>query len=315
MNCAATRKSLPLLLYGELSCDDEELVQAHLDECEECRKELEREKRMQALFDQVEVEPSTTLLRECRQELRARLAEEPPPPAVGGLRSWLERFAAAFTTPWRVRLLRPMGALALIAAGFVSAWFAPFPGRESSYGRMGFDPMASHVRYVEPAPDGRVQIVVDETRQRIFSGNLHDENIRRLLLAAAKDPADPGLRGESVELLTAMPDVAEVRSALLSALQHDSNAGVRLKALDGLKPFARDPEVRRALAGALLADGNPGVRTQAIDLLIQGLNAPGSSEQPLVGVLQELLRKENNSYVRLRCQRALQEMNASVETY
>jgi hypothetical protein len=33
------------------------------------------------------------------------------------------------------------------------------------------------------------------------------------------------------------------------------------------------------------------------------------------GVLQEVVQKENNSYVRLRCQRALEDMNASVGTF
>ncbi len=315
MNCAATRKSLSLLLYGELSFDDEELVQAHLDECEECRRELEREKRMHALFDQAETEPSTALLRECRQDLQARLAEEPPPPTVGSFHRWLDRFATTLAAPLRVRLLRPVGALALIAIGFAVGRLGPLALRDAGYGRMGFDPTAARVRYIEPAPDGRVQIVLDETRQRVLTGNLSDEKIRRLVLAAATDPADPGLRGESVGILTTMPNVAEVRSALLSALQHDSNAGVRLKALEGLKPFAQDPEVHRVLAQVLLADSNPGVRTQAIDLLTQGLNTPSGFHPQLAGVLQELLHKENNSYVRLRCQRALQAMNASVETY
>ena len=38
-------------------------------------------------------------------------------------------------------------------------------------------------------------------------------------------------------------------------------------------------------------------------------------EAAMVGVLQELMRKEDNSYVRLKCQKALHEMNASVETF
>jgi len=102
---------------------------------------------------------------------------------------------------------------------------------------------------------------------------------------------------------------AEVRRALIFALQHDPNAGVRLKALDGLKSSAADPETRHALSQVLLADDNPGVRTQAIDLLTQ------KKEAAMVGVLQELMRKEDNSYVRLKCQKALHEMNASVETF
>jgi len=35
----------------------------------------------------------------------------------------------------------------------------------------------------------------------------------------------------------------------------------------------------------------------------------------MVGVLQQLMEKEDNGYIRMQCQKALQEMNASVETY
>jgi hypothetical protein len=162
---------------------------------------------------------------------------------------------------------------------------------------------------VEPVGSGKVQIVVDETRQRVLSGNLDDQSIQRLLLTAAKDPSDAGLRVESVDLLKSRPQSAEVRKALLYAVRHDSNAGVRLKALDGLKEFADDPETRQTLTQVLLKDDNPGVRTQVIDLLIQ--HHPAS----MVGVLQELMGKEDNGYIRMRCQRALHDMNASVESY
>ena len=162
---------------------------------------------------------------------------------------------------------------------------------------------------MEPAGAGKVQIVLEETRQRVLSGRVEDQSIQNLLLAAARDPQDAGLRVESVDLLKSGPDSAEVRNALLYALQHDSNPGVRLKALDGLKNSAADAQVRQVLTQVLLHDDNPGVRTQAIDLLIQ------HKEDRMVGLLQELMRKEDNGYVRLRCKKALHEMNASVETY
>ena len=91
--------------------------------------------------------------------------------------------------------------------------------------------------------------------------------------------------------------------------EHDTNAGVRLKALEALRPSAADPETRQALAEVLLKDENPGVRTQAVDLLTS------KREPELVGVLQEIMTRENNNYVRMKCQRALNEMNASVETF
>jgi len=84
---------------------------------------------------------------------------------------------------------------------------------------------------------------------------------------------------------------------------------VRLKALEGLKTFVWEAETRKALAQALLTDDSPSVRTMAVDVLVQG------KQQDVVGVLQQLLRKENNDYIRERSTRALREMRASVETF
>ena len=171
------------------------------------------------------------------------------------------------------------------------------------------EPLASRVRYVEPQPSGQVQIVIDETRQRVLSGDMQDEDIRRLLLAAARESADPGLRVEMMDLLKSQPQTDDVRRALLHALQHDPNSGVRLKALEALRSSAPDSEMRRVLSHVLLTDDNPGIRTQAVDLLVQ------NREPSLAGVLQELMTREDNNYVRLKCQKVLHEMNASVETF
>ena len=180
-------------------------------------------------------------------------------------------------------------------------------------GALGFGreaaPAVSRVRYVEPDASGQVQIVFDETRQRVLKGRLDEEPVRRLLLAAAKDPTDAGLRVETIDILKMQAASTEVRQALLYALQNDTSSGVRLKALEGLRAFATQPETRKALAHVVLADDNPGVRTQAIDLLVQHM------EQDTIGVLQQLLRKEDNSYVRERSQKALRERKASVETF
>jgi hypothetical protein len=172
----------------------------------------------------------------------------------------------------------------------------------------------SRVRYVEPAADGRVQIVLDETRQRVISGKLDDSKIRSLLLSAVKDPSDPGLRAETVGILNSRAQSEDVRDVLIFALRHDQNAGVRLKAMQGLKPLAQEPEVRGALSQVLLTDANPGLRTQAIDLLTEGTNA--SMDRQIIGTLQELLQRgEQQGYVRERSRRVLEAMNASVETY
>jgi len=304
--CEKVRMQLSMLLYGELSFDEEEAVDAHLEGCAECRAALEREHQVHAAFDQAEIEPPASVLWEARQNLQERIAAEHAP-----LRrtSWWDVF---LDSAW----LKPIGGLALLTVGFLGARLAPDLG----LGVMGMDlvdPGAQRVRSVEPGPNGGIQIVLDETRRRVISGGLDDQNIRVLLLSAAKDPSDPGLRYETVGILNDRAQASEVRDTLIYALEHDENAGVRLKAMDGLKPFVRQPEVRKALAGVLLSDGNPGMRTQAIDLLTLGVGESSSRnlDRDIIGTLQELMNSEDNAYVRQRGERVLQMVNASRETY
>jgi hypothetical protein len=302
MKCEEVRQELPLFLYGELGFDDEDAVEEHLASCQACAAEAARQRALHAALDAREMEIPPTLLRRSRQSLMGHLNREPARRRPG----FGEWFSGLFT----VQVWRPATGLALLAAGFFGAQLMPVGGLPFARSASLVEPGNARVRYVEPAENGRVQIVVDETRERIVSGRLDDDHIRKLLLTAAKDPSDPGLRVESVEILKHNSEDDDVRGALIAALLHDSNSGVRLKALDALKPYAGQPEVRKALGEALLHDDNPGVRTQAVDLLTRQ-----QPEDQMIGVLQELMRKEQNGYVRERCERVLRDAKASVEMY
>jgi hypothetical protein len=320
-NCGAVKELFPLYLYGELSFDEEERVESHLDGCAACSKALERQREVQVALDNLAIEPAPALLRSCREELHLRLAEESVGEHAAPKHGWWDRFTDMLTgrsvsAGW----LKPAGALTLVALGFGVARLVPQSGSGVGIFSAGvLEPSASRVRYVEPASDGRVQIVLDETRQRIVSGALDDQKIRVLLLSAAKDPSDPGLRAETVEILTSNAQASDVRDALVFALQHDQNAGVRLKAMEGLKPFAQQADVRAALTQVLLTDANPGLRTQAIDLLTKASsqNNPALNyDRQVISAMQELLtRQGTEDYVRQRCKKALESVKASTETY
>jgi hypothetical protein len=318
VHCAAVRHQLAMLLYGELSFDEEERVETHLDQCGECREALRRQRALHQALDHVEIAPPASLLRECREDLRARLFEQEalPMPARSG---WWERLVDAITLSPSAGLMRSAGALTLIAIGFFAARVLPavnFGGR-GEYSSMGLAD-SSRVRNVEPIADGRVKIVLDETRQRMISGRLDDDQIRALLLSAAKDSSDPGLRAETVDIFTSRAQTAEFRDALIFAVEHDQNAGVRMKALEGLTSFVVEPAVQSALEQVLLSDLNPGLRTRAIDVLIgsDGNGMDRNMDRQMIGTLQELMeRGEQLGYVRERCRRVLESMNASIETY
>lgn len=308
MNCDIAAKQIPLMLYGELTFDEEEELQQHLDTCSPCRAELVKITKIQRSLDLEEASVAPALLADCRRNLRiatSAIVEN------GGPRRgfWTALNPWAASSPVWSWFGKPVGALGLLAMGFFGARMIPQTSGILPMAIEEASPLASRVRFIEPRESGQVQIVLEETRQRVLSGGMDDDDIRTLLLRAARESSDPGVRVETMGLLKAQSQSEEVRSALLYALQRDANAGVRLKALEALRASASDPETRHALTQVVLKDDNPGVRTQAIDLLTQ------TREPSLVGVLQEILSREDNNYVRMKCQRTLSEMNASVETF
>jgi hypothetical protein len=308
MTCDSVSRLLPLYFYGELTPDEEDRVEQHLHECGRCASELERQRAVTAALDRRQAEVPASLLEECREDLLAAIQGGAGVRTVskGPWTLFLEAMGTTFSGLTRLR--QPVGALALLVLGFLAARFTGTIPSASNAGAMPSDEVFATVRSVQPDTSGRVQIAFDETRRRTMSGSLDNPGIQKLLRAAAMEQ-NPAVRVESVGLLKNYPSSSEVRDILMNAVMHDSNAGVRLKALEGLKPLAADPDVRKTLAQVLLADDNPAVRVQAVDLLVA--NRDGAT----VGVLQDVVQKENNGYIRMKMEKALKEMNASIGTF
>ncbi|MGI8988982.1 MAG: HEAT repeat domain-containing protein [Bryobacteraceae bacterium] len=300
MSCEAVAKSIPLYIYGELPPEAEERLEEHCAACASCAAELMCRRNLGRILDGDRAEVPPDLLAQCRQELTRTIERK----AEGG---WPRFWHALVHSGFQMRV--PVGAMALVAVGYFGARLpANFPqtANTSSFGSEG---ILSTVRSIHPEQAGRVQIAIDETRRRTISGKLDDPGIQRMLLTAVRDEANPGVRVESMDVLKDQAGSTDVRQALLEAVLHDPNPGVRLKALDGLKTFGADASVRKILSQVLLQDSNPGVRIQVIDLLV------AHHDESMVGVLQNLVRKDDNSYVRARCENALQDLNASVGTF
>ena len=125
-----------------------------------------------------------------------------------------------------------------------------------------------------------------------------------MLLFAARNNYNSGVRMDSVDLLTQQPNATHVREALIYALRYDSNPGVRLKALGGLGAYVKsDPRVRDAVLEGLMNDSNPGVRTEALHLL-EPVRADGSVR----AVLQRLAENDQNQYIKTQARNMLAQM-------
>lgn len=294
MNCDSVRHHLALYLYGELDFNQEEALEQHCESCAGCRAALERERALHAMLDSARREPPPELLHASRQQLRARIA-------AAGASRWertIQRARAYFPVSvfWK-----PAAAVALLAVGF-------FAGQRWNTLRPA-EPADLRLHSIARGPQGGVKLVLEEVRRRTLTGRPEEDRIRRMLLAAASEATDPGLRARTLECLKDLNSHAEVRRALVEAVLRDADSKVRLKAIEALRPLASEPETRRVLAHVVLADSDPNVRTEAINLLADNV------EIDVVGTLQELILRETNPYIRQKSLQALQQVNASVETF
>ncbi len=309
-SCDECRELLILYAYGELTFDQEESVDSHLAGCAGCREEQSALSALHHAADDCAVTPSLELLSACRQDLRRQVAGIA---AAGGTVPFWRRWLPSATSQggfWSFAA-KPAMAMALFAAGFAGARLLPSTAAQLPGSSAQTPAAVRNVRFIEPSSDGRVRIVYDEVSQKELAGRVDEKIVRDMLLAATRDPDDPGLRVDSVEYLKNRGERAEVRRAFVRALESDPNEGVRLKALEALKPYAAESDVRTALTKVLLADQSATVRTQTIDLLVNTRR----NESELAGVLQDMMRREQNSYIRQRGQTALKAMNASLETF
>jgi hypothetical protein len=313
MNCDDISKLIPLYYYGELSPDEEELVDGHTHQCAACASRVEQQRTVAAALDRRAMDLPHCLLEDCRADLMAAVQGGAPRERVlkGPWTLFLEALAHTLGNLNRVR--QPVGAVALIAIGFFGARLcSTIPGFASG-ANLGsvFTPgedIYSTVRSVQPDDSGSVVISYDETRRRMLKGSMNDPNVQRLLVAGAHED-NPAVRGESVSLLKNQSHSSEVRDTLIELAQ-DPNIYVQLKAMEGLKPLAADPQVRQVLVRVLRADNNnAAVKSQAIDILT------AHRDDTIVGLMQALVQHEQSQTVRLKLEKALREMNASIGTF
>ncbi|WP_031497940.1 zf-HC2 domain-containing protein [Bryobacter aggregatus] len=293
MNCGWCKEHVELYVFGELDFDQEEKFEQHIQACAECAALVAEHQTILQLMHQAETEMPPSLLAECRSGLHSRLNAQQ---AVQ--RSWQGRIRELF--PDWSRLLRPVIGFAMLAISFYAG--KQFEERKSV---SAAGVQTARIRTIQGTGNGMVQIVLEEPRQRMIVGGLNEEGIEQALMVAARQSPDPVMRIESLDLLRNRCSRDDVRQTMLQTLEKDDSPSVRLRALEGLRPCATEGNVRQALARVLLSDVNPNIRVQAIDLLVDRPPAE------IIGTLQEVIRHDENDYVRARCLRVLSEMRAS----
>lgn len=300
MKCEWVQQNIVFYVYDELPDDARHELEQHVARCKDCGAELEAMRSFRTDVTQLNPvqEPSPNLLTSSRMRLQEALesAEQ------GGWWSrlmfdplrWLNqvRFAPALTAAIFI-----LGFAAGIGATYKMVKGSANPENVANITPVQSPSLASisGVSSISQQPgSNQITIKYDTVSPRQLSGPMSDPQVQQLLLYAARNNFNAGVRLDSVNLLTQQPSNEHVREALLYALRYDSNAGVRLKALDGLGPYVKDDvNVRDAMLESLMADTNPGVRIEALHLL-----EPVRADSSVRIVLQRLAAKDENRYIR-----------------
>jgi len=308
MKCDWVKENILLYAYNELADDARYELEQHVARCADCAAELQATRQFHAALAELPVEdPTPNLVAGSRMRLQEVLetAEQ------GGFWQRLIFDPGAWLRPIR---FAPALAAAIFVVGFAGGIGATY---KYMNGNGGVSSMASGssqpaseasitgIRSVSQEPgSNQVTIKYDTVSTSQAQGSLNDQRIQQLLLFAAQNNNNSGVRMDSVDLLTQKPNDSHVREALIYALRYDSNPGIRLKALDGLSGYVKsDTQVRNVLLEVLMNDSNQGVRTAALHLL-DAVRADSSVR----AALQQLATHDKNPYIRLQAQNTLAEL-------
>lgn len=302
MNCQWIKDNAFLFAYDELPDDQRFEFEQHVNRCAGCSEEV---KALRGLRDAMSIvpilEPTPSLLASARMRLQEQLeiAEQD--------RGWKRWFYDPFAMLHSLKFSPALAAVVLMVGfgGGVGATYKlvhkdggqPPIINPNGDGANANRASIAGISEIQQEPNSnRVQIKYNTLTPQVAEGNMNDPQIQQLLVFAARNvnSLNPGIRLNSVDLLTKNPQDQKVREALIASLRYDTNPGVRLKTLEALGGYVKDDvTIRDAVVEALLHDGNPGVRSLALQTL-QPVKGDGTVRM----ALQFLAEKDKDAAIR-----------------
>src|SRR5882757_9930361 len=305
----------PLLVFyacDEVEPQEREQIDAHLAVCASCAAQLREEQEMQSALVSAfqpadQLDPSGTLLAQCRSELSELLDDLSAPrlrerwSPFGWARQWM-----ALRPAWSAAVLVVAG---LVVGTQVALWI---PSRDGNFGGQAMNVKAAAltnedlsrmavagVNFPTAADSaGTVQLQVRTEQPIVLSGSVDDVDVRRVLtyVVTNGERFDPGVRLDCLDVLKTRTGEKDVRHALLAAARKDQNAAVRVEAVNLLV---------RSLEGEGAAElADPGDAPE-----IAGAQIPTDpSVNRVIRALEGLQHRDPNRYVRLRSAAALRQI-------
>src|SRR5579863_190212 len=309
MKCEWVRENIVLHVYGELADDARHELEQHVARCADCALELKAEQSFHALLSQDRADdPTPNLLASSRMRLQEALETAPQGNIWSRLAfdpaNWLRQVKFS---PALASVILILGFAGGVGTTYKFAARTPSVVQQAQQQVQQVPAEASIVGIESITQDpgtNQVSIKYNTVSPQQYQGPLNDQQVQQLLLYAARNNYNSGVRVDSVGLLAQRSSDQQVREALMYALQNDTNPGVRLKSLDALGNYVKtDTNVRDAVLRALVNDSNSGVRIEALRL-IEPVKADGSVR----GVLMALAAKDQSTYIKSQARTMLAQL-------
>jgi len=272
MNCEWVKDNAFLYAYDELPDDQRFEFEQHVNRCAACAEEVKALKGLREVMSAAPMmEPSPSFLAESRMKLQEQLE------IAQQERGWKRWFFDPFAMLSSMKF-SPALAAVILMVGFAGGAGVAYKIAQKPIDKNGppqpttaasVDASISGISEIQQDPNtNKVTIKYNTLTPQTAEGDLNDARIQQLLLYAARNSANTGVRLNSVGLASKQTNDSKVRDALKASLRYDPNPGVRLKALEALGPYVKeDATVRDVVLEVLLHDNNGGVRSLAMQTL------------------------------------------------
>jgi hypothetical protein len=317
MNHNEIKKWIRLSLYGELTNEEQSVLESHLKECDECKNELEQQRNLLSLISDKKNEVDDKLLMEARAQLRGAIRNERQ--RKGYLDNVVQYLNNFITIPFRIVL----SGAALLVVGFFAGYL--FYGSSSietiiipdktnnQFPLFQDDVTISNISFIDSDPsDGEVEFTFVAMKPVYLKGRVDDPKIQSILTYSMLNEQNPGSRFNSINAMYSEKPIKfdeDVKDALITVVMTDENPGVRREALKLMKKLPYDVDVKRAFIYVLTTDTSSGLRIEAINALVDAGKNGITLDKNEIDLFKQKLQTDDNSYIRYRTKTILQEYN------
>jgi HEAT repeat protein len=326
-------------LFGELSPEDRQRLDRHVDTCDACAKELRSmQATLQITARRERPEPPSSFWHGYWPRLVRRMERDADrnPSLATHLAAWWRTLTEV--PPAMRWALQGAVAVALVIGGFWLGRQPAAPGTSDDV-LFGAEEPAATLPDLMPAvqsPDaqrastpmltdieditydvsaGTVEIRYNAVSDVIVRGTPDDPAIQQLLQTAMLDDQDPAARLNALQAVEKTRPSAntDLVQALTYLAQTEQDAGMRLRAVRALRALQQETgstlrgDTRDVLINLLLNASDGALRIEALQALMD--SAPSAAD-PAPDYLYEV-QNDSNSYVRYQAQQALQRIGTS----